>query len=210
MVVLGIVQERPGKKELITALEKQGFSTRTVKAFKKVSREKFVSKNLTEYAYEDRALPLEENSTISQPSTIAFMLDLLELKHGQKILNIGSGIGYTLALLLEITNGDVYGIELSHNLVLKSRRLLSSERNLVIIESDGSKGMPMYAPYDRIIVDASASSLPIDLYEQLKEGGIIVIPITGSLYQIKKENGKMVIRQFPGFSFVPLQQREES
>src|SRR3989344_3364583 len=100
------------KAQLLKSLKAQGFPEKILDAFGEIHREDFVPENLKEYAYYDEALPLESSATISQPYTIAFMLNLLELKKGQKILEIGSGCGYVLALLNEITKGKIYGIEI--------------------------------------------------------------------------------------------------
>jgi protein-L-isoaspartate(D-aspartate) O-methyltransferase len=176
-----------------------------MEAFQKVDREKFIPENLVAYSYEDIPLPIDEGSTISQPSTIAFMLDLLELKQGQKILEIGSGSGYVLALMSEIIkDGKIYGLEINKRLAVKSKKLLSKDSNIEVIHRSGFNGLPEFAPFDRILISASASELPNHLYDQLKEPGIIVTPVKQSIFLIKKQAGKITEREFPGFVFVPL------
>lgn len=194
------------KKELIESLRAQGFSEKIMKAFEKVPREKFIPENLKEYAYEDEALPLEEGATISQPYTIAFMLNLLELKKKEKILEIGSGSGYVLALLAEITEGKIYGIEISKNLSEKSKKILKelNFNNVEVFNKSGFEGLKEKSPFDRVLISAAAEKIPEHLFFQLKENGILVTPVGNSIFQIKKTDGKIRIKEFPGFVFVPL------
>src|SRR3989338_4865976 len=114
------------KSQLISSLKSEKFPDKIVCAFVKVPRENFITENLKPFAYEDTALPLEKGATISQPYTIAFMLKLLKLKPKQKVLEIGSGCGYVLALLEEITLGEIYGVEIIKSLAEKSRQNLKS------------------------------------------------------------------------------------
>lgn len=192
------------KKELLEKLNKHGFSLEILRAFSKVKREDFVPLDSKQSAYEDIALPLEKGATISQPYTIAFMLNLLELKRGQKILEIGSGCGYVLALLSEITSGNIYGVEIIKSLAEKSKRYLKEYGKIKIYVDDGSLGLKMNAPFDRILISASASKMPEDLYGHLNPKGIMVVPVKNSIWQIKKKNGKIIRKEFPGFVFVPL------
>lgn len=194
------------KGQLIKVLEAECHSKEIIKAFAKVSREKFISENLKKYAYENIALSLDKGSTISQPSTIAFMLSLLELKKSpkQKILEIGSGGGYVLALLSEINNGEIYGVEINKSLAEKSKKILSVYKNIKIFGMSGANGLPQYAPYDRIIVSATFSEIPNSLTKQLRRNGILVAPVNESIIKIKKTKGKINVREFPGFVFVPM------
>lgn len=193
------------KPQLLASLKAHGFSQQILNAFKKVPREDFIPANLQQYAYEDNALLLEKGATISQPYTIAFMLNLLELKPKQKILEIGSGCGYVLALLSEITDGKTYGIEIISSLVEKSKNYLSKYKNIQVFAKDGSQGLKEKAPFDRILISAAAAKIPEHLYPQLKDNGILVTPVLNSIVQIKKEKGKIKIKEFSGFVFVPLQ-----
>jgi len=190
---------------LIELLRVKGFPEQIINAFAKVKRENFVPENLVAYSYEDMALPLEDGSTISQPSTIAFMLSLLELKQGQKILEIGSGSGYVLALISEIIKeGKIYGVEIIQRLAIKSKNLLQKDSNIEILNKDASKGLPEFAPYDRILISASCPEIPYFLINQLKPNGIIVAAVKQSIVQIKREGNNFTVKEFPGFSFVPL------
>ena len=193
------------KQELLENLRANGFSESIIKAFEKIKREDFIPPQYKALAYEDIALPLEGGATISQPYTIAFMLSLLELKRGQKILEIGSGSGYVLALISEIIlDGEIYGLEIIKSLAEKSKNLLKKDKSIKIINQDGSNGLPEHAPFDRILVSASAEELPLNLYAQLKNNGILVAPIKESIFQIKEQNSKIKLKEFPGFVFVPL------
>ena len=194
------------KSQLLQHLKNQSFSEKIIKAFEKVPREEFIPSSLKHYAYEDNALPLESGATISQPYTIAFMLELLELKSKQKILEIGSGSGYVLALINEITKGEIYGIEIISSLAKKSKQHLKKYKNIKIINNNGFHGLPEKAPFDRILISASSEKLPIHLYKQLSQEGIIVTPVNSSICQIRKSNSKITLKEFPGFIFVPLKQ----
>ena len=192
------------KKELLTTLKDQGFSKNIINTFEKIKREQFIPEAFKPLAYNNEALPLERGATISQPYTIAFMLALLELKPSHKILEIGSGSGYVLALLNELTKGDIYGIEIIHSLYISSKQTLSKHKNIKIINKNGSKGLIENAPFDRILISASSDKVPSHLYKQLKDEGIIVAPVKNSIFQIRKHNSKLSIKEFPGFVFVPL------
>ena len=192
------------KKELIELLKEKRISEQIVRAFKKIKREAFVPAQYKQYAYEDCAIPIGLGATISQPSTIAFMLDLLELKRGQKALEIGSGSGYVLALIEKITKFKTYGIEIIKELAKISQRTLKNNKNITIINKSGEGGLPVHAPYDRILTSASADKIPIHLLSQLKENGIIVASVQYSIIKLKKNKGKITKEEFPGFAFVPM------
>jgi len=193
------------KEELLVSLKKKGFSDEVVDAFRKVKREDFVPEHLIGYAYEDIALPVMEGSTLSQPSTVAFMLNLLDIKDNQRILEIGSGSGYVLALLSEMNpGGKIYGVELLKELAIRSKNYLENKKNVEVILRDGSQGLPELAPYDRILISASCPEVPTNLLQQLKEDGILVAAVKQSIFQIKKEKGETLEKEFPGFAFVPL------
>lgn len=230
------------KRELIEVLKSEGFSDFIIKAFEKVKRENFVSEKYKKYAYENEPLPIGPGATISQPYTIAFMLDLMELddlgkadssvsiinkkqekvskreKHKlynmdineTKILEIGSGSGYVLALINEILkntkiNCDIYGIEINKSLVDKSKKVLKNYKNIKIVYGDGKKGLKEYEKYDRILISAACDELPNNLYEQLNNKGVLICPVRNSIFQIRKLNDKDYrIKEFPGFIFVPL------
>lgn len=193
------------KEELLASLQKKGFSEEVIDAFRKVKREDFVPEHLIGYAYEDIALPVMEGSTLSQPSTVAFMLNLLDIKDNQIILEIGSGSGYVLALLSEMNkNGKIYGVEILQELAVRSKNYLENKQNVQVIMRDGSQGLPEFVPYDRILISASCPEVPTHLLQQLKEDGILVAAVKQSIFQIKKENGETLTKEYPGFAFVPL------
>lgn len=194
------------KKQLLESLKSKRFPEKIVDSFRKIKREEFVPKHLKNLAYEDTALSLEEGATISQPYTIAFMLNLLELRGGQKILEIGSGSGYVLALISKIIKkGEIYGVEIIKSLAVKSQNLLIRDKKINIINKDGSNGLPEAAPFDRILISASSNNIPYYLIDQLKYEGIIVAPVKNSIFQIKKHSDKITTKNYEGFVFVPLQ-----
>lgn len=194
---------------LIDSLKRQNCEENIISAFQKVRREDFLPEHLKPYAYEDIALPLEDGSTTSQPSTIAFMLSLLDSKQNQKILEIGSGSGYVLALISEIIkNGKIYGLEINKNLAIKSANILKDDSNISVFHRSGSLGLPDFAPFDRILVSASFRDMriPYQIAEQLKESGILIAPVKSSIFKIKKINGKFEEKEYYGFAFVPFRE----
>jgi protein-L-isoaspartate(D-aspartate) O-methyltransferase len=193
------------KKELLNNLQQYGFSRDILNAFALVRRENFIDDKYLMYAYEDLPLPLLPGSTISQPFTIAFMLSLLELQNGVKILEIGSGSGYVLALLNEIIDtGEIYGIEINKDVFKNSDQILKDEDRIKVICDDGKNGLLKCAPYDRILISAASQKLPVHLLSQLSEHGIIVASVKSSIVKIKKNGSFSETTEFPGFSFVPL------
>lgn len=195
------------KKEfLLNSLRQRGFSKKIVGAFEKVDRSEFVPSAYFQESYLDKPLPIGHEQTISQPYTIAFMLELLQIKDRQKILEVGSGSGYVLALLSELnSNGKVFGAERIKELVEDSREKLKRYKNIKVIHSDGSRGLGAEALFDRILVSASAKEIPQKLVEQLKVGGVLVVPVKQSIIKIQKLiKNKNKIEEFPGFVFVPL------
>jgi protein-L-isoaspartate(D-aspartate) O-methyltransferase len=192
------------KLQLLDYLEKQGFQEKILKAFSKIKRENFIPEQYKIYAYENEPLPIAENATISQPYTIAFMLDLLKLKDNQKILEIGSGSGYVLALINEISkNSKIYGIEIIKELAEKSKKVLKNHENIKIIHGQGSKPLKK-EKFDRILISASCSKIPEHLYPQLSNKGLIVASVKNSIFQIKKINNNIKKKEFHGFVFVKL------
>ena len=183
------------------------------KAFLSVSRENFLPKANKEQAYHDNAISIGSGQTISQPSTIAVMLELLKVEKGMKVLEIGSGYGYVQALLSHLVeDGMVYGIEYLEELAEQSKKNLEEEgiKNCEIKTGDGSLGWEEKAPFDRVIFSCACPFIPKPIFDQLKEKGKIVAP-TGDQYSqvletMTKFNGKPVKEQYPGasFIFVPL------
>lgn len=197
---------------LIRSLEEKGVSEITLKAMKKVPRHLFVPSIHTSSAYVDSPLPIGHAQTISAPHMVAMMCDLLELEEGQTILEIGSGSGYNAAVMAEIIGkkGHIYSIERLDRLAEFARENLQKAgySNVEVILGDGSLGLPENAPYDRISVTASAPDTPTPLIEQLKPGGIMVLPEGEGyqrLYMIRKSlDGEVTKQDWGGVIFVPL------
>ncbi len=179
------------------------------KAFEKIDRKYFVDDFLREKQYEDRPLPIGEGQTISQPSTVAFMLELLEPKKGDKILDIGSGSGWTTALLCFIVGeeGSVLGLERVDRLVEMGKKNLAKfgfKTNCKIEKAKPTLGIKG-EKFDKILVSAAADEIPYELFDQLKENGILVIPIKDSIYRFTKDSkGEIKGEKYYGFRFVPL------
>ena len=184
-------------------------SPEIIDAFKTVDRKYFVPDSFSEHIYVDAPLPIGNNQTISQPSTVAFMLEQLEAEEGDKVLDIGSGSGWTTALLCHIVGekGSVTGLERMDALVEQGKKNLSKLQfgSHCHIQRAGEKlGLPG-EKFDRILVSASADEIPEELFLQLKVGGILVIPVKNSIFKFKKVSDTYVEKEeFYGFVFVPL------
>ena len=184
-------------------------SPEIIDAFSKVDRKYFVPESFGDHIYVDAPLPIGNGQTISQPSTVAFMLEKLEPEEGGKVLDIGSGSGWTTALLCHIVGekGSVTGLERMDALVEQGEENLSKLQfgSHCRIQRAGEKlGMPG-EQFDRILVSASADEIPEELFLQLKIGGILVIPVRNSIFKFKKVSDTYVEREeFYGFVFVPL------
>jgi protein-L-isoaspartate(D-aspartate) O-methyltransferase len=199
------------KTQLLASLRKQGISEKTLSAFAAVERERFITQMMKFLAYEDNALPIGHGQTISQPYTIAVMLDLLHLKKDQKVLEVGCGSGYVLALISEMVgeNGKVYGLDIMRDLVERSRKPLSRYKNVQALYGDGRFGMYEKAPFDRILISAAITSIPDALLGQLNDEGIIVAPLGSENMQTlaafkKSKESLSIVGQIPGFVFVPF------
>ena len=199
------------KTQLLEKLKQEGFSKNILDAFSKVKRENFIPKILKSRAYENRALPIGKSQTISQPHTIATMLSLLDLKRSQKVLEIGSGCGYVLALMSEIIGekGKVYGIEIIKSLTEKLKNNVKGYKNIKVYNRDGKKGLEEQAPFDRILISAASKKLPKSVLQQLKDKGLIVAPVGPSYGQSlvviqRIKNNFKIKEKLPGFIFVPF------
>ncbi|MEI6056222.1 MAG: L-isoaspartyl protein carboxyl methyltransferase [Lentisphaerota bacterium] len=195
------------KDLLLRHLGIQGYSVKILRAFDSVRREDFIPDELIPFAYADGPLPLGFNSTISQPSTIAFMLNLLELENQSdlKILEIGSGCGYVLALMNAITqNSSFFGLEINSEVGDNAIERLKAHQNIKIFLYDGKNGLPEESPFDRILISAASESNPYHLLDQIKDSGIIVAPVLNSIVKMKKVGHEATVEEFPGFVFVPL------
>jgi len=178
-----------------------------LKAFEKVSREDFVPEELKEYAYLDKPLPIGEEATISQPTTVAIMTEALEVDKGHKVLEIGTGSGYQAAILSKLVGpGKVYTVEINKTLAKRAKETLKSYKNIQVFSKDGSEGLPEQAPFDRIIVTAGAPEEPLSLLDQLTDPGIMLVPVGVGTQILKKYiKDKMVVVEDLGvFAFVPL------
>lgn len=198
-------------KTLIEHLKQNGvLSTQSlISAFQKIDRKDFVLEELRDFAYDDTALPIGREQTISQPYTIVFMLELLNVGEGERVLDVGSGSGYTTALLAELVGprGKVFGVEIIPQLVDFGKNNLSKYNltNAEIHQADNVLGLPKEAPYDKILVSASAGGIPDALTSQLKEGGVMVASIGNDIWKIKKNSSDdLSIEKYHGFAFVPL------
>ena len=186
---------------------------KVLEAFTKVKREDFVLQEYKDNAYDDIALPSKANQTISQPTTVLIMTQALEVKPGQKILEVGAGSGYQAAILSVIVGkkGRIYTTEILKEPYDFAKQNLKNYKNVKVFHTDGSKGLKDFAPYDRVIVTAAAKNIPQALLEQLKTGGIMVIPVGESRYvqqmlKIKKTKEKNIIENLGDFVFVPLRE----
>lgn len=182
---------------------------RVLDAFRKVPRHKFVDDEYLESAYSDYPLPIGCNQTISQPYMVALMTELLKPGMGSRVLEIGTGSGYQLAILCELAK-EVYSIERIEALTRRSTMMVEKlgYANFKIKTGDGTLGWQEHAPYDGIMVTAGAPGIPDSLVNQLNEGGRLVIPIGGSFSQIltlvEKSKGSVKVRQISPCVFVPL------
>ncbi len=198
------------RNKLIVSLRRKGIKDeRVLTAIQKVPREIFVPDDQKEKAYIDNALPIECGQSISQPYTVAYMTELLDTFEGCKVLEIGTGSGYQCAIL-QILGCIVYSIErieFLHNKVKKIFASLNIQANLFL--GDGSKGLPEFAPFDRIMVTAAAPDIPSCLINQLEIGGKLVIPVGSRSEQImtlviRSSSSQYEIIRKDSFRFVPL------
>lgn len=202
-------KQRGLRNRLVKTLRSKGISDeRVLAAIGKVPRHVFFDDALLSHAYEDKAFPIGEGQTISQPFTVAFQTEKLEVKSGDKILEIGTGSGYQACVLLDM-GATVFTIEYNPKLYQKTKELLPliGYRPFFFL-GDGSKGLSAKAPFDKIIVTAGAPAVPRALTDQLAEGGLLIIPVgsrgSQQMLRIRKQSGKLIQEQFDTFAFVPL------
>ena len=199
------------RKKLVETIREKGISDeRVLDAIMQIPRHYFLDTALEHIAYQDRAFPIGEGQTISQPYTVAFQTQLLDVRPYDKILEIGTGSAYQATVLAEM-GANVYTIERQKKLyeLNKSFVLKSKYPNIKFFYGDGFEGLPTYAPFDKIIITAAAPFIPPRLIEQLKTGGKMVIPLENNgkqkmLRLIKKEDGSYDEEAFSDFSFVPM------
>jgi protein-L-isoaspartate(D-aspartate) O-methyltransferase len=199
------------RNELVNLLKERGIKdTNVLEAIRKVPRHYFFDPEFIHFAYQDNAFPISAGQTISQPYTVAYQTQLLEVKKGDKVLEIGTGSGYQTVILCCL-GAKVYSVERQNELFKKTSKLLSKlpfppPKHLAF--GDGYKGLPNHAPFDSIIVTAGAPTIPQALLAQLKIGGRLVIPL-GKTHQImtlliRKNETQIEKHEFGEFRFVPL------
>jgi protein-L-isoaspartate(D-aspartate) O-methyltransferase len=198
------------RRKLVETVRSKGITDDNVlKALDTVPRHLFMDSSFINFSYQDQAFPIGSGQTISQPYTVAFQTQLLEVKPNDRILEIGTGSGYQTAILLEL-GARVYTIERQKELFLKAQELLGKlgyKPNFFF--GDGMEGKPAYGPYDKILITAAADEVPEKLLPQLKVGGIIVIPVGGRFSQsmikiVKISDTDYKKTSHGAFVFVPL------
>jgi protein-L-isoaspartate(D-aspartate) O-methyltransferase len=198
------------RNQLVTVLKDKGITDKNVlEAIRKIPRHLFLDSSFADHAYQDKAFPIGAGQTISQPYTVAFQSQLLEISKGQKILEIGTGSGYQTAVLC-VMGANVYSIERQNELFKQTSILLPKLgiRPKHLSFGDGYKGLPIHAPFDSIIVTAGAPIIPKPLMAQLKIGGRLVIPLGEDVQimtlLIRKNETQFEKHEFGEFRFVPL------
>lgn len=201
------------RENLISLLKRQGRiqTAATEQAFLAVPRELFVPESVKEYAYADTPLEIGNGQTISAPHMVAIMCEALDIKKGQKILEVGAGSGYHAAIVSKLVGetGHVYTIERIGSLAKQAKNNLGSAgiENVTVEDGDGSEGLSAYAPYDRIYVTCASPKIPEPLIEQLKDRGKLLIPVGSRICRlelIEKKGEQIQETDLGGCAFVPL------
>jgi protein-L-isoaspartate(D-aspartate) O-methyltransferase len=204
-------QHKGMRKKLVDQLREKGISDENVlTAMNNIPRHFFLDSAFDKIAYEDRAFPISEGQTISQPYTVAYQTQLLQVKPNDKILEIGTGSIYQASVLAEM-GARVFTIERQKKLFEKTKQFIFKTQypNIKFFYGDGYEGLPTYAPFDKVIITAAAPFIPPKLLEQLKPGGKMVIPVDEDHHQrmlriTKNEDGAVSEEAFDNFSFVPM------
>ena len=199
------------RRNLVENLRNKGISDDNVlNAINAVPRHVFLDSSFLDFAYQDKAFPIGSGQTISQPYTVAFQSSLLEIKKNMKVLEIGTGSGYQACVLAEM-GAKVFSIERQRKLYTKTKAFLAGfPYRIKMFLGDGNKGLPTYGPFDRILITAAAPEIPQALIDQLKVGGMMVIPLSENeehqtmLKLIKQEDGSMKREEYGDFRFVPM------
>jgi protein-L-isoaspartate(D-aspartate) O-methyltransferase len=199
---------------VLTQLERRGIDDpRVLEAMRKVKRHHFVEPAFRDRAYDDTPLPIDEGQTISQPYVVARMTSLLEIQPTDKALEIGTGSGYQAAILAELCH-KVFSIERHMNLLQKARQALDEQgyANVVLKQGDGTIGWAEFAPFDKIIITAAAPKFPKTLFQQLKDGGLMIFPMgekrTQDLVLVCRNGEEAIMKEVGQVAFVPLVGRE--
>lgn len=200
------------RRKLIEELREKGIKNKAIlEAFDKIPRHFFLDNAFVEQAYSNMAFQIGSGQTISHPFTVAFQTELLDIKKGDKILEIGSGSGFQTCILCEM-GAKVFSIERHKPLHLKAKSMVEHfGYNARLSFGDGYKGLPTFAPFDKVLITCGAPDVPQALIDQLKVGGVMVIPIgEGESQQMKRiiklENGELKVEDFGVFKFVPMLQ----
>jgi protein-L-isoaspartate(D-aspartate) O-methyltransferase len=199
------------RKKLVDQIREKGISDETVlMAIMNVPRHFFLDSAFEKQAYEDRAFPIGEDQTISQPYTVAYQTQLLQIKPFEKILEVGTGSAYQASVLAEL-KAKVYSIERQKKLFDANKKFefLKQYRSLRLFYGDGFEGLPTFAPFDKILITAAAPYVPEKLLEQLKIGGCMVLPLDEGdnqrMHRLTKQlDGTILEEKFDEFSFVPM------
>ncbi len=203
------------RSELVDGLVRRGYITKceVAEALRNVPREEFVPRSLMDEAYIDTPLPIGSGQTISAPHMVAMMAEALDLRPGQKVLEVGGGSGYHAAVTAELVSpgGHVFTVERLPALVEFARDNIARtgySDSVTVILSDGSVGLPSEAPFDRIFVACGAPAVPEPLRSQLKDGGLMLVPVGGRMYQnlvkIERRGDRYISQDLGGCVFVPL------
>ena len=199
------------RRSLVEELKNKGISDENVlNAINAVPRHVFLDSSFLDFAYQDKAFPIGSGQTISQPFTVAFQSSLLEIKKNMKVLEIGTGSGYQ-ACVLAAMGAKVFSIERQRKLYTKTKAFLAEfPYRIKTFLGDGNKGLPTFGPFDRIIITAAAPEIPQALIDQLKVGGMMVIPLSENescqtmLRLTKQEDGSLSREEYGDFRFVPM------
>jgi len=196
------------KQRLIATLRQKGIENNVLDAFEKVDRHKFIESFMWDKAYLDIPLKIKCNQTISQPYTVAFQTQLLQIQKGEKVMEIGTGSGFQAAILSAM-GAKVYTIERHEKLYRETKHLLEViDHKIITFFGDGFNGIPQFAPYDKIIVTCGAPSIPLALLKQLKINGLMVVPVgedTQKMLRITKiSEHEFFEEDFGDFVFVPM------
>lgn len=198
------------RKQLVEELRSKKIHDEAVlAAIEAVPRHQFLDSSFLEFAYQDKPFPIGSEQTISQPYTVAFQSELLEVKRGMKILEIGTGSGYQACILAEM-GAKVYSIERQRKLFLRAKNLLQQlPYKVQTFLGDGNDGLSVHAPFDRILITAAAPDISKNLLSQLSDNGIMVVPFGGgqvqNMLRIRKNaDGSFSEEEFGSFKFVPL------